>query len=126
MIVAQEKRKKNIAEYILYLWQVEDLIRAMQLDMTAIENTLISQYTVDDKTKNEIKAWYSNLVLMMEKEQKQKNGHLQFLTNLINDLNRFHIALIDQGIAPQYTQLYNQITPDIELVKQKSGEKTAI
>lgn len=120
MIVAQEKRKKNIAEYILYLWQVEDLIRAMQMDMTAIENTLISQYTVDDQTKNEIRTWYSNLVLMMEKEQKQKSGHLQFLINLVSDLNRFHIALNSQEIEPQYTQLYNEIISDIQLVRQKS------
>ena len=25
MYIAQELRKKNIAEYILYMWQVEDL-----------------------------------------------------------------------------------------------------
>jgi len=28
MIIAQKKRKENIAEYLLYMWQVEDLIRA--------------------------------------------------------------------------------------------------
>ena len=28
MIIAQKKRKENIAEYLLYMWQIEDLIRA--------------------------------------------------------------------------------------------------
>ena len=36
MFVAQEKRKANIAEYIIYMWQVEDMIRALKLDMTRI------------------------------------------------------------------------------------------
>ena len=28
MFIAQELRKKSIAEYLLYMWQMEDLIRA--------------------------------------------------------------------------------------------------
>ncbi|MBR2242341.1 MAG: DUF4924 family protein, partial [Prevotella sp.] len=28
MYIAKELRKKNIAEYLLYMWQVEDLLRA--------------------------------------------------------------------------------------------------
>ena len=27
MFIAQELRKNNIAEYLLYMWQVEDVIR---------------------------------------------------------------------------------------------------
>ena len=29
MDIAQAKRRENIAEYILYLWQLEDLLRAL-------------------------------------------------------------------------------------------------
>ena len=36
MIVAKQKRKENIAEYLLYMWQVEDLIRANQFDLSLI------------------------------------------------------------------------------------------
>ena len=32
MIIARQKRKENIAEYLLYMWQVEDLIRANKFD----------------------------------------------------------------------------------------------
>ena len=54
MLVAQQKRKENIAEYILYLYQIEDLIRAFHLDISKIEIKLVSQYQVDEKTKQEI------------------------------------------------------------------------
>ena len=30
MDIAKTKRRENIAEYILYLWQLEDLLRALQ------------------------------------------------------------------------------------------------
>ena len=36
MIVAEQKRKENVAEYILYMWQIEDTIRALDFDLTRI------------------------------------------------------------------------------------------
>ncbi|MBN2805573.1 MAG: DUF4924 family protein [Prolixibacteraceae bacterium] len=123
MLVSREKRKTNIVEYILYLWQIEDLIRALELDMDKITSSLAGAYQVDDTIREEIVAWYQNLVLMMQKEQKQQGGHLQFLVNLTDDLNRFHLALIDQQTDPEYTRLYSNIQPDIELVRNKSGQQ---
>lgn len=120
MIISKEKRKTNIAEYILYLWQVEDMIRALGLDMEKIESKLVASYEVDEPTKKEITEWYRNLVLMMEKEQKQKSGHLQFLVNLTDDLNRFHLALLQQQVDKDYIAAYSEIRTDIELVRQKS------
>jgi hypothetical protein len=37
MITASQKRKENIAEYLLYMWQIEDIIRANGLDLAKIE-----------------------------------------------------------------------------------------
>ena len=121
MIVAREKRKNNIAEYIIYMWQVEDLIRALKLDMDAIKVSLVAQYQVDEDTRAEVSDWYANLVLIMEKEQKHNGGHVQFLVNLVNDLNRFHLALLNTNTDEQYSRLFNEIKPDLELVKQKAG-----
>ncbi len=46
MIVAREKRESNIVEYILYMWQVEDLIRAYQFDIESIKTNVIPQYNL--------------------------------------------------------------------------------
>ena len=37
MIIAKEKRENNIAEYLLYMWQVEDIIRACKYDIALIK-----------------------------------------------------------------------------------------
>ena len=58
MLIAQQKRKENIAEYLLYLWQVEDLLRACHLDIDMVDKTVISRYEVDDATRHEIREWY--------------------------------------------------------------------
>ena len=42
MIVAKEKRENNIAEYLLYMWQVEDIIRACNYDITVINANIVS------------------------------------------------------------------------------------
>ena len=44
MYVAQAKRKENIVEYLLYMWQVEDLIRAAGVDMEGVERLILPRY----------------------------------------------------------------------------------
>ena len=36
MFIANELRKTNIAEYLLYMWQVEDTIRAFDCSISRI------------------------------------------------------------------------------------------
>ncbi|NLU38335.1 MAG: DUF4924 family protein [Bacteroidales bacterium] len=121
MVVAEEKRKNNIVEYILYLWQIEDLIRAYNFDMEKIDSELVSQYHADEELRTRIFNWYKNLVVMMQKEQIQKAGHLQFLINLTNELDQFHQLVIKKSINAEYQKLYSDIALDIDYIRQKSG-----
>ena len=120
MLVAKQKRKENIAEYILYLYQVEDLIRAFHLDMDLIEKQLVSGYRADEKTSAEIVEWYRNLVLMMEKEKKEEKGHLQFLVNLINELNQFHLKLMQMEEDAMYVNTYKAVAGLVTELRQKN------
>lgn len=122
MLVAQQKRKENIAEYILYLYQVEDLIRAFHFDMDLLNKKLIAGYDVDEKTRKEIYDWYENLVLMMEKEGKQKKGHLQFIINLIGELNEFHHRLMEAQVDKMYLPIYQAVAGLVDELKQKNPE----
>ena len=120
MLTAQQKRKENIVEYILYLYQVEDLIRAFQLNVTNIENQLVSQYQVDEETRQKIADWYKNLVVMMDKEGIREKGHFQFLINLINELNEFHLKLMKDGINKEYLSEFQSISGLITELNLKS------
>ena len=52
MDIAQAKRKENIAEYILYLWQLEDLLRALQFSPEAIYSQLVAPRQVEEEQKH--------------------------------------------------------------------------
>ena len=44
MFIAQELRKNNIAEYLLYMWQVEDTIRAFDCSLTRIKREYVERF----------------------------------------------------------------------------------
>lgn len=122
MLIAKQKRKENIAEYILYLYQVEDLIRAFKLDMNLIDNQLVKSYNVDESTSKEISDWYSNLVIMMDKEGIREKGHLQFLDNLIADVNQLHLKLMESELDAGYVSNFQSVAGLITELKQKNKE----
>ena len=57
MIIASQKRRENIAEYLLYMWQIEDLIRANGLDINKIKATIIDRYQLTDEQRKQMTEW---------------------------------------------------------------------
>ena len=83
MFISQQLKEKNIAAYLLYMWQVEDLIRANQYYIEEIKSRIIvpSQLSEEDKEK-EIR-WFEELIQMMQREGVLEKGHLQINKNVI-------------------------------------------
>lgn len=56
MFVAQKLRKESIAEYLLYMWQIEDIIRAYGCSLPVIKKTISngSISLLSRKTRNSI------------------------------------------------------------------------
>ena len=48
MLVAQKKLKENIAEYLLYMFQIEHVIRSFNFDLTAIIDVFVRPTLADD------------------------------------------------------------------------------
>jgi len=121
MIIAEQKRKENIAEYLIYMYQVEDMIRANKLDIESIEQTLISKFEVAYEVKREMREWYKTLITMMRDEQKEEAGHLNILNNTVEQLHEMHHQILDQGIDNSYKQIYDQGKIHIEALRMRSG-----
>jgi len=105
VIIAEQKRKENIAEYLLYMYQVEDMIRANQMNLDSVEETLINKFDVDYGVKREMREWYKSLIQMMKDEGKQEKGHLRILENLSEKLQELHEQLLDKGIDGGYKEV---------------------
>lgn len=120
MIIAREKKKTNIAEYILYMWQIEDLIRASNFDLDVIDKNIIQEFDQPQEVKEEMREWYSDLIRRMEAEGIKEKGHLQFLQDIIKELDNLHEQLIHNTDELEYIQAYNQAKESINDLKSKS------
>lgn len=120
MIISQAKRKENIAEYLLYMWQVEDIIRAYDLDIEKIKLAIIDKYHADDATRKAIIDWWEGLIMMMQHEGKQQSGHLQINKNVLIRLNDLHSLLMQSPKFPEYGAEFYKTLPFIVELRAKT------
>ena len=123
MYIAQELRKKNIAEYILYMWQVEDTIRAFGCQLSRIRREYIEQFDYTDEQKEEETDWFGNLIRMMNEEGCRERGHLQINKTTLMMLEDLHRQLIDSTKFPFYTSEYYKVLPYIVELRNRGANK---
>lgn len=122
MFIAQKLRKENIAEFLLYMWQIEDLIRAYGCSLSTIRREYIDKFQYTNEQKNEETDWFGNLVTMMNGEGKREKGHLQINQVVLQDLNELHAQLLQSTKFPFYNAEYYKILPFIVELRNK-GDK---
>ncbi|PKP18543.1 MAG: hypothetical protein CVU05_13305 [Bacteroidetes bacterium HGW-Bacteroidetes-21] len=107
MIAAQELRKKNISEYLLYMYHIEDVIRSFDMDQIKIQKYIIEKYTSEANIQD-IEEWFAGIIGMMKTENKIQKGHITLLDMLINELEGFHLRLMNSE-EEDYKTSYNKV-----------------
>lgn len=123
MLIAQAKRKENIAEYLLYMWQVEDIIRAFKLDIDAIDEAIIARYDASDDDRAQMRDWYESLIKMMQLENKREKGHLQININTLIRLTDLHLQLLQSAKHPEYAAEFYKTLPFIVELRAKTPQE---
>ena len=98
-----KSKKENIAEYILYLWQMEDYLRAFPIQANA---------TTELHDINE----------MMHREGIIESGHLQLAQNALSELEELHTRLTQEDAI--YRANIIRLTPSLNLLKAKTDRPT--
>ena len=124
MYIADELRKKNIAEYLLYMWQVEDTIRAFGCQLSRIRREYISQFDYTDEQKDEETDWYGNLIRMMNEEGCREKGHLTISKVTLWNLEELHRKLLDSTNFPFYNAAYYKVLPFIVELRNRGVDKS--
>ncbi|MBQ9752306.1 MAG: DUF4924 family protein [Paludibacteraceae bacterium] len=96
-------KKNNIAEYILYLWQIEDYLRA---------------FPQQAESNQELQ----DMLNMMRQENIMEHGHLQLAQNALRELEELHDDLLEQEAT--YRAAMIQLTPSLNLLKAKTDRPT--
>lgn len=96
-------KKENIAEYILYLWQMEDYLRAFPEHAEA---------TPELHELNE----------MMHREGLMEGGHLALAQNALAELEDLHAELLNEDAM--YRAAIIRLQPSLNLLKAKTDNPT--
>lgn len=114
MFAAIFKKNENIAEYLLYMWQIEDIIRANNLDIDLIQKNILDKYTSYPATEiQKMREWYESLIDMMRSEGIESSGHLQMNKNTVGELADLSKRLIAN---PKYSAFANQYYATLPLI----------
>ncbi len=122
MFIAKSIREKSVVEYLLYMWQMEDLIRAYGCSLTRIRREYIDRFDYTDQQKDEEEDWFGDLIRMMNQEGKREKGHLAINEVLLQDLGDLHVRLLQSTRFPFYSAEYYRVLPFIVELRQK-GDK---
>ena len=98
-----KSKKENIAEYILYLWQMEDYLRAFPEHAEA---------TPELHELNE----------MMHREGIMEGGHLALAQNALAELEDLHTELLNEDAM--YRAAIIRLQPSLNLLKAKTNNPT--
>lgn len=98
-----KSKKDNIAEYILYLWQMEDYLRAFPQNAEA---------TPELHDLNE----------MMHREGIVDGGHLALANNALSELEDLHTTLLNEDAL--YRAAIIRLQPSLNLLKAKTDRPT--
>ena len=96
-------KKDNIAEYILYLWQIEDYLRAFPQNAEA---------TPELHELNE----------MMHREGIMDGGHLALANNALSEVEDLHSQILNEDAM--YRAAIMRLQPSLNLLKAKTDRPT--
>jgi hypothetical protein len=122
--IAQRKRKQNIAEYLLYMWQIEDLLRAYNFDLHTIENEFLKASDEGKANIEEETNWLANIITSMKNEGIEEKGHLSSVMNDLASLTHVHEKLLATKTETEYHEYYKMAEPNINTLKTKVPDTT--
>lgn len=121
MLIAKKTKEDNIAEHVIYMFQIEDLIRANQLDLETIINTIIRPQIQDEQLLHAYTKWYNDLIQQMKNEGIEKQGHLSDVNEILMELLMLHNTMLNILNDADYKKRFEVALPVIKDFQVKSN-----
>ena len=123
MFIAKKLRSQSVSAYLIYMYQVEDLIRAYGLDADRIAAEYLPRFSYDGKQLAEAKEWYESLARMMKEEGKEQSGHVRVVQNTLDLLEDRHKELLADSDEQEYKSAYYKALPHIVALRTQGKNK---
>lgn len=121
MIIANKLRDTNRAEYLLYLWQVEDILRVYGCDIDRLKAEYLVHFDLSPEQQKAMTQWYADLCDMMHQEGCCQSGHLTVSRHVLATLTDLHNRLVASPKFPYYREMYYKVLPYVVELRAKGG-----
>ena len=101
-----KNKRENIAGYILWIWQLEDYLRAFP------------NVAIDNESPSPDMRFLAELSEMMHREGVTEKGHVQLARNAMAELEELHLLLL--GDDASYRASMIRLTPALNIFKSKT------
>jgi hypothetical protein len=112
---------ENVAEYVLYIFQIEAMIRSLSFDLNQIDTQLITPSFTDSIQRQEQLDWYGQIIDEMQQRQLFKEGHLEIVDEILVELVYLHNTLLTVLNDEKYKGLCEQAHEALQAFKLKSN-----
>lgn len=123
MLIAEQKKQENIAEYILLMYQIEDLVRSADFDLDRIVETFVKPQLPDDSFLEANRKWYADLIEQMKAQRLQKAGHILEIKEILVELSYLHNTMLNASADGKYKGIVDRAIPFIDEFKERSNLK---
>ena len=104
MTTAAIKKESHIVEYVLYVWQMEDVARAAKFDVGALRSMFAGQ-------EDEDLEWILELARTMKRERLEETGHVFFVQATLTEMALLHDLLMGPMEDPIYVKSFQAAEP---------------
>lgn len=119
-IPADVKKEENIAEYIIHMYQTEDLILTYSFNLNGINEYVIKHMSEEEQVRKKILLWYADVIQRMQEEGiSDSSKRLSATQAYVDELTRIHNNLLNTDNA--YSSLYSEAEKDIKQHISLSG-----
>lgn len=121
MLIANQKKKENIAEYVLYMFQVETVVRSFNLEIEDVFELYICQMTSIPEAREDVKVWYQEIIEEMKQNDLKEKGHIARVHETMDEMNFLHNTLLTSLNDIEYQEIHTEVGPYIQELRDKSG-----
>lgn len=121
MLIAQKTRESNIAEHVIYMFQIEDLIRAHNLDLNSIQTGILEPQISDPEMMQAYLDWYAGLIKSMKRDGVVESGHVNDIQEILMELLMLHNTMINVVRDQKYLEVFEKAMPILKDFQSKSN-----
>jgi hypothetical protein len=119
--IASAKKAQNIAEYLLFMWQMEDLLRGVKFNVDLLSEQILAAIE-DEKERRESIRWFEKLSREMKESGLEVSGHHPETYEILSELQLLQQTLITSIDDPIFKDAFNKAKPLINEFRTKTGQ----